>query len=65
MESEQFNWLENELKDHKPKWHIIGNPSPLAPIHFPAAILGGPPRSLTVIDADQWDGYQARSTTFI
>lgn len=57
-EPHQLDWLKNTVSRTGRQWHLIGNQVVLAPVRFPGAALGLP-ASLTLLNSDQWDGYQA------
>ncbi|MET0135097.1 MAG: alkaline phosphatase D family protein, partial [Kibdelosporangium sp.] len=58
LEPEQMAWLkDNTARAGKP-WHLVGNQVMLSPLRIPGALLGAP-AALTMINSDQWDGYQA------
>ena len=57
-EPEQLGWLADGVADRGRPWHLIGNQVILTPVRFPGAVLGAPPE-LTLLNSDQWDGYQA------
>jgi alkaline phosphatase D len=57
LESEQMTWLKDNTA-RPGRWHLIGNQVVLSPVRFPGALLNLPP-NLTMINSDQWDGYQA------
>ncbi|MFY0641491.1 MAG: alkaline phosphatase D family protein [Bermanella sp.] len=52
MGDEQFNWLQNGLKQSKAKWTVLGNQTYLG--RMAASLLGQP---LAYINVDAWDGY--------
>nr|WP_042191670.1 alkaline phosphatase D family protein [Kibdelosporangium sp. MJ126-NF4]CEL20217.1 putative alkaline phosphatase [Kibdelosporangium sp. MJ126-NF4]CTQ97442.1 putative alkaline phosphatase [Kibdelosporangium sp. MJ126-NF4] len=62
VEPEQMAWLKNNGND-KP-WHLIGNQVILSPLRIPGPILGHP-ADVTLINSDQWDGYQAQQAELI
>ncbi|ALG08801.1 alkaline phosphatase D family protein [Kibdelosporangium phytohabitans] len=62
LEPEQMAWLKDNGRT-KP-WHLIGNQVILSPLRIPGVLLGLPP-DLTLINSDQWDGYQAQQTELI
>jgi phosphodiesterase/alkaline phosphatase D-like protein len=57
-EPEQLDWLKYTTSRPGRQWHLIGNQVVLAPVRFPGAVLGAP-ANLTLLNSDQWDGYQA------
>ncbi len=63
LEPEQLRWLKNGVSRRRP-WHLIGNQVVLTPVRFPGAVLGAP-ANLTMINSDQWDGYQADQAALI
>ncbi|MBP2327644.1 phosphodiesterase/alkaline phosphatase D-like protein [Kibdelosporangium banguiense] len=63
LEPEQLTWLKNNTADARP-WHLIGNQVVLGPLRFPGAAVGVPPE-LTLINSDQWDGYQADQSALL
>ena len=62
-EPEQLTWLQDGLQQHK-RWHLIGNQVIFTPVRFPGAALGAP-ASVTLLNSDQWDGYQADQAQLI
>ncbi|GAB3678194.1 alkaline phosphatase D family protein [Angustibacter aerolatus] len=56
-EPEQLDWLKRGLAGHR-RWHLVGNQVIVTPVRFPGAALGIPSVP-SVINSDQWDGYQA------
>lgn len=56
-EPEQLSWLEDGLAASG-RWHLIGNQVIVTPVRWPGAVLGVPTVP-TLINSDQWDGYQA------
>jgi phosphodiesterase/alkaline phosphatase D-like protein len=64
LEPEQLTWLKNTTaRDGRP-WHLIGNQVVLGPVRFPGGTVGAPPE-LTMINSDQWDGYQADQSALL
>ncbi|MEO6703321.1 MAG: alkaline phosphatase D family protein, partial [Jatrophihabitantaceae bacterium] len=63
-EPEQLHWLEAGLSATGRRWHLIGNQVILTPIRFPGAVLGAP-SNLSLLNSDQWDGYQADQAELI
>jgi alkaline phosphatase D len=57
-EPEQLEWLKQNTARPGRRWHLIGNQVVMTPVRFPGAALGLP-ASLTLLNSDQWDGYQA------
>jgi phosphodiesterase/alkaline phosphatase D-like protein len=57
-EPEQLDWLKRTVAGAGRHWHLIGNQVVMTPVRFPGAALGVP-ASLTLLNSDQWDGYQA------
>src|SRR5215470_1944873 len=64
LEPEQLGWLRAGTADLGRRWHLIGNQVVLTPVRFPGAVLGLPPQ-LTMLNSDQWDGYQADQAALI
>ena len=58
LEPEQLSWLEGALADTRRPWHLIGNQVVITPVRWPGAVLGVPSVP-TLVNSDQWDGYQA------
>lgn len=58
LEPEQLTWLENGLAATGRPWHLIGNQVVITPVRWPGAVLGVPSVP-TLVNSDQWDGYQA------
>ena len=58
LEPEQLRWLEDGTSNGRRQWHLIANQVILTPIRFPGAVLGAP-ASTSLLNSDQWDGYQA------
>jgi len=63
-EPEQLDWLKNGLSKRNRQWHLIGNQVIMTPVRFPGAILGAP-AGTTLLNSDQWDGYQADQADLI
>jgi phosphodiesterase/alkaline phosphatase D-like protein len=63
-EPEQLDWLKRNTADSDHRWHLIGNQVILTPVRFPSAALGLPPGQ-TLVNSDQWDGYQADQAELI
>ena len=57
-EPEQLDWLKRNTARPGRQWHLIGNQVVMTPVRFPGAALGLP-ANLTLLNSDQWDGYQA------
>jgi phosphodiesterase/alkaline phosphatase D-like protein len=57
-EPEQLDWLKHTTARPGRRWHLIGNQVVMTPVRFPGAALGLP-ANLTLLNSDQWDGYQA------
>jgi alkaline phosphatase D len=57
-EPEQLRWLKDGLADGSRPWHLVGNQVVAAPVRWPGAALGAP-ANLSLVNSDQWDGYQA------
>ena len=55
-EPEQLQWLKDGLAATGKPWHLVGNQVVVTPVGFPGAIFG--PGVPTLINSDQWDGYQ-------
>jgi phosphodiesterase/alkaline phosphatase D-like protein len=55
-EPEQMAWLKANLQK-KSGWHLVANQVILTPVRFPGALLQAPVP--TLLNSDQWDGYQA------
>lgn len=64
LEPEQLTWLKNTTAGTDKPWHLIGNQVVLSPIRFPGGAVGAPPE-LTMINSDQWDGYQADQSALL
>jgi alkaline phosphatase D len=64
LEPEQLTWLKNTTASTGKPWHLIGNQVVLSPIRFPGGAIGAPPE-LTMINSDQWDGYQADQSALL
>ena len=62
-EPEQLAWLERNVT-HEVPWHLIGNQVIMTPLRFPGALLGAP-ADLSLLNSDQWDGYQADQARLI
>jgi phosphodiesterase/alkaline phosphatase D-like protein len=58
VEPQQLDWLKNTAAGQGRHWHLVGNQVVLTPVRFPGAALGLP-ADLTLLNSDQWDGYQA------
>jgi alkaline phosphatase D len=63
-EPEQLAWLKRGLSDDSRRWHLVGNQVIMTPIRFPGAVLGAP-ADLSLLNSDQWDGYQADQADLI
>ncbi len=57
-EPEQLAWLKSGVGDTRRRWHLVGNQVVITPVRFPGAALGIPSVP-TLLNSDQWDGYQA------
>ncbi len=55
-EPEQLAWLKDNVSTET-SWHLIGNQVVIAPISWPGQIFRLPGE--TLLNSDQWDGYQA------
>lgn len=62
-EPEQMQWIKDGLGARRP-WHLIGNQVILTPVRIPGPLLGAP-NGLTLLNSDQWDGYQADQAELI
>ena len=58
LDPQQLDWLKHTAARPGRRWHLIGNQVVLTPVRFPGAALGLP-AELTLLNSDQWDGYQA------
>lgn len=58
LEPEQLAWLQDGVADRRRQWHLVANQVVLTPVRFPGAVLGAP-AGTSLLNADQWDGYQA------
>ena len=56
-EAEQLDWLKDGVASTTRPWHLVGNQVVVAPISWPGQIFGVP--GVTLLNSDQWDGYQA------
>jgi alkaline phosphatase D len=56
-EPEQLTWVKDGVADGKRTWHLLGNQVVITPVRFPGAALGIPSVP-TLVNSDQWDGYQ-------
>ncbi len=63
-EPEQLRWLKDGVADGGRAWHLVGNQVMVAPIGWPGSVLGAP-ANLTLLNSDQWDGYQADQTDLL
>jgi len=63
-EPAQLDWLKRTLASDGRRWHLIGNQVIMTPVRFPGAALGVP-GNLTLLNSDQWDGYQADQANLI
>jgi phosphodiesterase/alkaline phosphatase D-like protein len=63
-EPEQLDWLKANTARGGRQWHLIGNQVVLSPVRWPGAVLGAP-ANLTLLNSDQWDGYQADQAALI
>ncbi len=57
-EPEQLAWLKDTVARSGRRWHLVGNQVMLTPVRWPGAALGVP-GGVTLLNSDQWDGYQA------
>jgi len=64
LEPEQLEWLKNGVEDGHRQWHLVANQVILAPVRFPGPVLGAGP-DVTLLNSDQWDGYQADQADLI
>ncbi|SDS94354.1 alkaline phosphatase D [Friedmanniella luteola] len=64
LEPEQLAWLEDGTADRRRQWHLVANQVVLAPVRFPGAVLGAP-AGTSLVNSDQWDGYQADQRRFL
>ncbi|MBA3523750.1 MAG: alkaline phosphatase D family protein [Geodermatophilaceae bacterium] len=62
-EPEQLAWLTDGLTEGDTPWHLVGNQTLFSPIRFPGDTLGVP--GVTLLNSDQWDGYQADQASLI
>jgi len=60
-EPEQLAWLKTGVADGARRWHLVGNQVVVTPVRFPGPALGIPSVP-SLINSDQWDGYQADQT---
>jgi alkaline phosphatase D len=63
-EPEQLGWLKDTVAGPGRRWHLVGNQVMLTPVRWPGAALGVP-GNLTLVNSDQWDGYQADQAELI
>jgi phosphodiesterase/alkaline phosphatase D-like protein len=63
-EPEQMDWLKANVADDGRHWHLIGNQVVLTPVRWPGAVLNVPGNP-TLLNSDQWDGYQADQANLI
>jgi phosphodiesterase/alkaline phosphatase D-like protein len=63
-EPQQLRWLKDGVSRRGRQWHLIGNQVIVTPVRFPGAALGAP-ADLTLLNSDQWDGYQADQAALI
>ncbi len=63
-EPEQMDWLKGNVATGGRRWHLIGNQVVMTPVRWPGAALGVP-ANLTLLNSDQWDGYQADQAELI
>ncbi|PZS24576.1 MAG: alkaline phosphatase [Pseudonocardiales bacterium] len=63
-EPEQLDWLKEGLSRTGRPWHLIGNQVIVTPVRFPGPAIGIPTVP-TLINSDQWDGYQADQADLI
>lgn len=63
-EPEQLRWLADGLATPGRRWHLIGNQVIFTPVRFPGAAIGIPSVP-TLLNSDQWDGYQADQRALI
>jgi alkaline phosphatase D len=62
-EPEQMQWLKNNVEGRL-HWHLVGNQVVMTPTRFPGT-LHGAPATTTLLNSDQWDGYQADQNEII
>jgi phosphodiesterase/alkaline phosphatase D-like protein len=60
----QLTWLKQTTARRGRHWHLIGNQVVMTPVRFPGAALGLP-AALTLLNSDQWDGYQADQSSLL
>jgi phosphodiesterase/alkaline phosphatase D-like protein len=58
LEPEQLEWLKKTVQNDRRQWHLVANQVILTPVRFPGPALGAP-AGVTLLNSDQWDGYQA------
>jgi len=63
-EPQQLQWLKDGVAAKTGPWHLIGNQVVFAPVRFPGAALGIPTVP-TLLNSDQWDGYQADQSALV
>lgn len=63
-EPAQMRWLKDGLAGRGGIWHLVGNQVVLAPVRFPGAALGLPAFP-SLLNSDQWDGYQADQASIV
>jgi alkaline phosphatase D len=63
-EPEQLDWLKANVAAGGRRWHLIGNQVVMTPVHWPGAALNVPGNP-TLVNSDQWDGYQADQAALI
>jgi alkaline phosphatase D len=64
LEPEQLDWLKGTMSDDRRHWHLVANQVILSPVRFPGAALGAP-AGTSLLNSDQWDGYQADQRALI
>ncbi len=62
-EPEQMRWLKRNVEERM-HWHLIGNQVVLTPTRYPGT-FGGEAAATTMLNSDQWDGYQADQNELI
>ena len=56
-EPAQLQWIKDGVTAGR-TWHLLGNQVIMTPLRFPGELLGAPAGS-SLLNSDQWDGYQA------
>lgn len=64
LEPEQLDWLKDGAANDRRQWHLVANQVILTPIRFPGAVLNAP-ADVSLLNSDQWDGYQADQRALI